>query len=101
MYIGDIDKPYEWDPEVLPIQILRLGNVFILSVPAELTTMAGRRLRNAVRSILESGNNILGNKPRDKIHVTIAGLANNYARYCFIISYSLSLYINVVNVIII
>jgi polar amino acid transport system ATP-binding protein len=41
---------------------------------------------------LESGN-ILGNNPGDKIHVTIAGLANNYARYYFIISYSLSLYI--------
>ena len=49
---GDIDKPYEWDPETVAIQILRVGNVFILSVPAELTTMAGRRLRNQVEEIV-------------------------------------------------
>jgi neutral ceramidase len=71
-------KPYEWDPEIVPLQILRLGNVFILSVPGELTTMAGRRLRNSVRSILEAGNLVA---PGQKVHVTIAGLANNYASY--------------------
>ncbi|KAJ1416554.1 Neutral/alkaline nonlysosomal ceramidase, partial [Ochromonadaceae sp. CCMP2298] len=37
---GDVEKPYEWDPETVPVQILRLGNVFVLSVPGELTTMA-------------------------------------------------------------
>ena len=75
---GDITKPYEWDPEVVPMQIIRLGNVFILSVPGELTTMAGRRLRNAVKSILEKGKIVA---PGQKVHVTIAGLANNYASY--------------------
>ena len=71
-------RPYEWDPEIVHVQILRLGNVFILSVPGELTTMAGRRLRNAVKSILEAGNLVA---PGQKVHVTIAGLANNYASY--------------------
>lgn len=75
---GDIAKPYEWDPEIVPVQILRLGNVFILSVPGELTTMAGRRLRKAVTSVLEAGNIV---EPGQKVHVTIAGLANNYASY--------------------
>jgi neutral ceramidase len=75
---GDVEKPYDWDPEIVPLQILRLGNVFILSVPGELTTMAGRRLRKAVSSILEAGNIVA---PGQKVHVTVAGLANNYASY--------------------
>lgn len=75
---GDIVRPYEWDPETLPIQILRLGNAFILSMPAELTTMAGRRLRKAVRAVLEDGG-IVG--AGQKVQVTVAGLANNYASY--------------------
>ena len=75
---ADIDKPHEWDPSVLPIQILRVGNVFILSCPSEFTTMAGRRLRNAVRSILESGNLVPAGQ---KIYVTISGLTNTYSSY--------------------
>jgi len=75
---GDINIPYEWDPETVPLQILRLGNVFILSIPAELTTMAGRRLRNTIRDIISEG----GLVPSDqKVVVTIAGLANGYSSY--------------------
>jgi neutral ceramidase len=74
----DIDVPHEWDPQTVPVQILRIGNVFILSAPGELTTMAGRRLRNAVRSILETGHIV----PKGtKIYVTIAGLTNTYSSY--------------------
>lgn len=62
----------------MPIQILRLGNVFILSVPAELTTMAGRRLRNTIRDIIVEGGLV---SPDQKVVVTIAGLANGYSSY--------------------
>ena len=62
----------------MPIQILRLGNVFILSVPAELTTMAGRRLRNTIRDIIVEGGLV---SPDQKVIVTIAGLANSYSSY--------------------
>lgn len=75
---GDIDVPYEWDPETVPLQILRLGNTFILSAPAEFTTMAGRRLRNAVKAILEEGNIAGEGQP---VYVTIAGLTNTYSSY--------------------
>mmetsp|Transcript_2818 Transcript_2818/g.3022 ORF Transcript_2818/g.3022 Transcript_2818/m.3022 type:complete len:734 (+) Transcript_2818:50-2251(+) len=74
---ADIDVPHEWDPSILPIQIIRLGNVFILSAPSEFTTMAGRRLRNAVRKIFEDSK-IAGDQ---KIYVTIAGLTNTYSAY--------------------
>lgn len=37
-------------PSIVDIQILRAGQLVVLCVPAELTTMAGRRLREAVRA---------------------------------------------------
>jgi neutral ceramidase len=74
---GDMDKPYAWDPHTVPIQILRVGSVFILNVPSELTTMAGRRMRKAVYDVLKA--NLPANE--GEIHVTIAGLANSYASY--------------------
>jgi neutral ceramidase len=75
---ADIDVPHEWDPETIPLQIIRLGNVFILSQPSEFTTMAGRRLRNAVKKILEDGKIV---EDGQEVYVTIAGLANGYASY--------------------
>jgi len=35
-------------PSIVDVQILRVGQFVILCVPGEMTTMAGRRLRNAV-----------------------------------------------------
>eukprot|EP01038_Epipyxis_sp_PR26KG_P009368 gene9368-12621_t len=75
---ADIAIPYDWDPRIVPIQILRVGNLFILSAPSEFTTMAGRRLRNAIRSILENGKVVA---PGQEIFITIAGLTNCYSSY--------------------
>lgn len=41
-----------WIPQILPIQIIVLGNVAILGIAAELTTMAGKRLAATVLAIL-------------------------------------------------
>ena len=35
-------------PSIVDVQILRVGQLVILCVPGEFTTMAGRRLRDAV-----------------------------------------------------
>ncbi|CAN7020022.1 unnamed protein product [Brassica oleracea var. botrytis] len=75
---GEMKTPYDWAPSILPVQMLRIGQLVILSVPGEFTTMAGRRLRDAVKSFLisldskEFGNNL---------HVVIAGLTNTYSQY--------------------
>ncbi|KAG9453271.1 hypothetical protein H6P81_006175 [Aristolochia fimbriata] len=75
---GEMKVPYDWAPSVLPIQILWIGQMVILSVPGEFTTMAGRRLRDAVKTVLTQG----GNGKFDKnIHVVIAGLTNTYSQY--------------------
>jgi neutral ceramidase len=59
-----------WTPQVLPVSILRIGNLAILAVPGEFTSMAGSRLRKTVESILGPDT-----------HTVIAGLANDYSGY--------------------
>ena len=48
---GSMKYPYQWTPSIAPVQILRIGQLFILAVPGEFTTMAGRRLRNSVKKV--------------------------------------------------
>lgn len=49
-----------------------------LSLPAEFTTMAGRRLRDAVRTVLTSdGSGEFGSN----VQIVIAGLSNTYSQY--------------------
>ncbi|KAJ7121911.1 Neutral/alkaline nonlysosomal ceramidase [Mycena filopes] len=73
---GFAHEPYEWSPSTVNVQILRVGNFVILVIPGELTTMAGRRIREAVRTALVSAN-VIG----ADAHVVVAGPANTYAHY--------------------
>ncbi|MCO5567925.1 hypothetical protein L7F22_021621 [Adiantum nelumboides] len=75
---GEMSLPYAWAPSILPIQILRVGQLVILSVPAEFTTMAGRRLRNSVKETLIAESE--GEFNEDTV-VVIAGLTNAYSQY--------------------
>ena len=59
-------------PQVLPVQILRIGTIAVLGIPGELTTMAGRRLRDMVLDALSS----VGVR-----HVALATYANDYSQY--------------------
>lgn len=68
--------PYPWVPDVLPVQIIRVGKLVILGVPGEFTTMSGRRLRNTVSKVLSSYDPYYN----DAI-VVIAGLSNAYSGY--------------------
>lgn len=73
-----LTKPYPWVPSILPIQMFMIGkDLAILAVPAEMTTMAGRRLRRRVlNTLIEHGA-----ATKDTI-IVIAGLANEYCQYC-------------------
>lgn len=57
-------------------QILRVGNLYIVAIPGELTTMSGRRMRRAVEEAVRE-NQPDGSDP----HVVIAGLSNVYTHY--------------------
>lgn len=71
--VGEMNFPYEWTPEVMPTQILEIGNIVIVGLPGEFTTMAGRRIRSDVAKIYAAHNR--------QVHVILAGLANTYSNY--------------------
>ena len=61
-----------WTPQVLPIQLAVIGDVALIAVPHEFTTVAGRRLRATVEAAL------------GRLGVTrtvLVGYANAYAGY--------------------
>ena len=57
--------------QIRSITIVRIGQVAILALPAEVTTMAGRRLRDTVQAHLGDW----------ATHVILAGYSNGYAGY--------------------
>jgi neutral ceramidase len=61
-----------WSPEILPFQLLRVGNVVIAGIPGEMTIQAGRRLHGALLSSLRNVG---------VTHVMLTGLANEYSGY--------------------
>lgn len=66
-------EPDPFVPDVLELQIIRIGQLAIIGQPSEITTMAGRRLRDTVKATLDSdGSNNT---------VVIAGLSNEYTQY--------------------
>ena len=43
-----MNKPYAWQPTIIDVQMLKVGQVFIVAVPGEFTTMSGRRMKASV-----------------------------------------------------
>ncbi|KAF8608399.1 Neutral/alkaline nonlysosomal ceramidase [Ceratobasidium sp. AG-I] len=73
---GYANTPYPWQPSIVDIQMFRVGQLVMLIFPGELTTMSGRRIREAVRAKLISSGVIGSNA-----YVVVAGPANTYAHY--------------------
>jgi len=67
--------PLPWAENIMPLQIARIGQLYIIGVPAEMTTMSGRRLKNTVYAALKKAG-----APDDAL-VVITGLANSYSHY--------------------
>ncbi|GAB6018523.1 hypothetical protein CHUAL_013985 [Chamberlinius hualienensis] len=70
-------RPSMWTPEIIPTQIFRIGNLVVIGVPGEFTTMSGRRMRDAVQQVFED----MGANPSGDLMVVIAGLSNIYTNY--------------------
>lgn len=62
-----------WTPTYLPIQLVQIGHTVILGFPGEITTQAGRILRDMALNKLKS-------KGVEK--VIVSSYANNYFGYC-------------------
>lgn len=65
-------KKTPWIPQILPLQIFILGNIAIVGIPAEITTIAGARLRETVAKVLEE---------RGVSEVLLSPYANSYSGY--------------------
>ncbi len=66
-------REFPWTAHILPIQLVRLGNICFVGFPGELTTIAGSRLEKMIAEEL---------KPAGIDHVIICSYANNYLGYC-------------------
>ncbi|XP_026481963.1 neutral ceramidase [Ctenocephalides felis] len=71
---GRAHLPYQWQPTIVPTQLLMIGDVALVAIPGEFTTMAGRRMRDAVRVALKEAGG-------PEALVVIAGLSNTYTDY--------------------
>ncbi|WP_308290589.1 neutral/alkaline ceramidase [Streptomyces marispadix] len=69
--VGAMNAIYPWVQEQVPVQLLRIGQLYLIGVPGEVTVCAGLRLR---RTVAET----VGADVRD---VLVAGYANSYFHY--------------------
>ncbi|WP_170311606.1 neutral/alkaline ceramidase [Vallitalea okinawensis] len=67
-------EPDPWTPQIIPVQLFTIGDFAILGVPAEVTTMSGRRLKNAVE---EAFLELTG----DYYTAVVSGHSNSYTSY--------------------
>jgi neutral ceramidase len=78
--VGESDSPYAWSPNIVDIQLLRVGQMFIIVAPGEATTMAGRRWKDALHQEALSLFPELKSQNTEPI-VVLGGPANTYAHY--------------------
>lgn len=75
--VGETTKPYLWTPNIVDIQLLRVGQLIIIVSPGEATTMAGRRWRSAIHNTASALSLTAGDEPI----VVLGGPANSYTHY--------------------
>eukprot|EP01095_Lingulamoeba_sp_RSL-Kostka_P005335 TRINITY_DN1666_c0_g1_i1.p1 TRINITY_DN1666_c0_g1~~TRINITY_DN1666_c0_g1_i1.p1 ORF type:complete len:727 (-),score=281.42 TRINITY_DN1666_c0_g1_i1:239-2419(-) len=68
------DSP--WTPSVIPLQLFKIGNLYIIGVPGEFTSCSGRRLRKVVKATLEKYG-----VADENAYYIIGGLSNEYTHY--------------------
>ncbi|EMD86451.1 hypothetical protein COCC4DRAFT_49743 [Bipolaris maydis ATCC 48331] len=73
--VGQATVPYPWSPNIVDIQLLRVGQFVIIVSPGEATTMSGRRWREAVHNAVVSAD--IASSPI----VVLGGPGNTYTHY--------------------
>ena len=75
--VGEIENPYLWTPNIVDVQLLRVGQLIIIVSPGEATTMAGRRWKNAIHKSAKDASLATLDEPI----VVLGGPANSYTHY--------------------
>lgn len=73
--VGEIENPYLWTPNIVDVQLLRVGQLIIIVSPGEATTMAGRRWKSSIQTAATS----ILDEPAPI--VVLGGPANSYTHY--------------------
>ncbi|MFI7540399.1 neutral/alkaline ceramidase [Actinoplanes sp. NPDC049599] len=71
VFLGTGSQNPPWTPQVMPLQVLRIGQLALTTAPGEFTIVAGQRVREAVAAQLAGV----------VTHQVLAGYANAYAGY--------------------
>ncbi|MFW0796454.1 neutral/alkaline non-lysosomal ceramidase N-terminal domain-containing protein [Gordonia sp. CPCC 205515] len=71
MFPLGIMPPAPWIPQIVPLQILRIGELVLAAIPAEVTIVAGLRLRQVVGDALRTSPD----------NVVVQGYSNAYTQY--------------------
>ncbi|KAK4694103.1 neutral ceramidase, partial [Lecanoromycetidae sp. Uapishka_2] len=75
--VGEIENPYLWTPNIVDVQMFRVGQLIIIVSPGEATTMAGRRWKEAIHEAAGTSSLTEGVEPI----VVLGGPANSYTHY--------------------
>lgn len=75
--VGELQKPYPWSPNIVDIQLFRVGQFFIIVSPGEASTMAGRRWKQAIAASVTK----LSLTDSEEPIVVLGGPANSYTHY--------------------
>lgn len=67
-----VGGPFGAEPTVLPFQVARIGNLGLVALPWEVTTMSARRIRKTMLDVLA---------PAGIDTVVVIGLANDFVHY--------------------
>jgi len=73
---GELTWPYAWSPNIVDIQLFRVGQMIMIISPSEVTTMSGRRWKSAITAAATS-QKITQSAPI----VVLGSPANTYAHY--------------------
>ncbi|KAL8783109.1 MAG: hypothetical protein Q9213_004866 [Squamulea squamosa] len=79
--VGEIERPYLWTPNIVDIQVLRVGKLLIIVSPGEATTMAGRRWKESISHAASALSLTSGPDNKEPPIVVLGGPANSYTHY--------------------
>ncbi|KAE9135958.1 Neutral ceramidase [Phytophthora fragariae] len=72
LFAAGLMEPVPWVPNVLPVQVAKIGQFAIAVTNFEVTTMAGRRIRDTVKTALAGAG---------VTEVELSAISNAYAQY--------------------
>ncbi|KAJ5364284.1 Neutral ceramidase 2 [Penicillium cataractarum] len=73
--VGTLTEPYAWAADIVDIQVLRVGQLFIIVSTSEATTMSGRRWKAAIAQAAQ--DTLCVSSPQ----VVLGAPSNSYAHY--------------------